>query len=71
MSDEMWPVGFHTDHDGAADILAEMFCLKRVTRRDGEWVAEFFGGTEMPFADLASNYTLVRRPEPRPLLEAS
>ena len=45
---------FYEDGD-AERILASLFGLKRVKKRDGLWFAEFFGGTEMRLADLVES----------------
>lgn len=49
------PDMFYEDED-AEGILAWLFALKRVKRRDGVWWAEFFGGTEIELRVVVRNH---------------
>ncbi len=53
------PSMFHEDDD-AEDILAWLYHLKRVSKRDGVWWAEFFGGTEIELHKVVWAYRFER-----------
>jgi hypothetical protein len=45
------PNGLFWEDEDAEGVLAGLFGLKRLKRRDGQWIAEYFGGTEAPLVD--------------------
>jgi hypothetical protein len=50
------PNGAFWEDEDAEQILADILGLKKITKRDGKWKAEYFGGVEVPLADVVRRF---------------